>query len=139
MAHQIATAGWSLPGGAEHRIASWGFLIGPLTEWPGPTSVRDASEIRVFSHLAERVRLALAGPVLLPTSATPETRFAPHAPQTAFADREEATSFRARAQEIGVSGGAQPTRFSCASTTTSFGETTTQVVASASRRCCSAK
>ena len=129
MAHQIATAGWSLPGGAEHRIASWGFLIGPLTEWPGPTSVRDASEIRVFSHLAERVRLALASPVLLPTSATPETRFAPHAPQTAFADRAEGTTFFDRAEGIGLTEETEPVRFDPAGPTMRFRDSTTRTAA----------
>jgi len=55
MQHRIATAGWSLPGGAEHAIASWGYVSRLLAELTGPTLFGDAGEAIEFAPGTEVV------------------------------------------------------------------------------------
>jgi len=58
MQHRIATAGWSLPGGAAHVIASWGYVSRWVIELTGPTLVRGATEALAFLNQHESVCFA---------------------------------------------------------------------------------
>jgi hypothetical protein len=98
MHHRIAIAGWSFPGGAEHAIASWGYLRRLLAELSGPTLFRGVGEAIGFSPTIETLGFVDRASHILLHWAGERVTFAPSTAATAVADLGPRTGVRVAAE-----------------------------------------
>jgi hypothetical protein len=120
MQHRIATAGWSRPGGVEHAIASWGYLSGPIREYPGTTLARDRGQDTDFARMTEPigVEATAAGTGFRPVSApaafaglSPRSVVADLTPASRFCSGTQSSAFVRRGEEPSFAGAADAVRF----------------------------